>query len=73
MGDKLVIHILGAEEDLKNEGVELEEIVHQLSFLRELAVEHIGPGVGDHRVAKSRAICVACSASGKRVSYTKTK
>jgi hypothetical protein len=77
VGDKLTIHILGAEEhfELKNEGKIFEEIVHQLPFLRELAVEFIGPEVGDQDAdhGVTMVTCATCAASGKSVNHTKVK
>jgi hypothetical protein len=75
--DRLVIHILGAEEHfkLKNTGSIFEEIVHQLPFLQELAVEFIGLEVRDQTANHSvpMATCAACTALGKRVNYAHTK
>jgi hypothetical protein len=77
IGDKLIVHVLGAEErfELKNEGVIFEEILHQLPFLGELAVEFVGPEVGDNVAGYDvpMTACVACTASGKRMNYTKSK
>jgi hypothetical protein len=77
VGDKLIIHIIGAEEhfELKNEGKIFEEIVHQLPFLRELDVEFIGPEVGDHDADHGMAMvtCATCAVLGKSVHHTKVK
>ena len=76
IGPKLIVHVVGGKMDFEMQygGMAFEELMHQVSWVRELVVVFVGPEIGAQDASEiPMDCCPKCSLAGRRRTYVVSK